>query len=233
MRKQVHGPFWLDEDAIWFPPPHLADDEGLLGVGGDLSPQRLLLAYANGIFPWYSHENPILWWSPDPRFVLYPGELHVGRSTRQRVRNAGYRFSLDTAFRQVISACSSFPRPNQDGTWITDEMLEAYCALHELGYAHSAESWWGEELVGGVYGVALGSNFFGESMFSFRADASKVAFVRLVEQLTGWGFTLVDCQMETDHLRRFGAHDVPRKRFLLELAEGLKAETRRGKWVIS
>lgn len=215
---------------LGFPAPEAAEPDGLLAVGGDLSPSRLLLAYARGIFPWYDEGLPILWHSPDPRTVLPPAKLHVSRSLRKRLRRRPYRLSLDEAFARVIRACATVPRPGQSGTWITEEMLHAYVRLHELGYAHSAEAWSGQDLVGGVYGVSLGACFFGESMFAIRSDASKLALVALVRQLERWGIDLFDCQMHTDHLARFGAEQWPRARFLAALDERLGAETRRGPW---
>lgn len=240
---------WVDElvRVFPFPDPRLADARGLLGYGGDLAPERLLAAYAQGVFPWYD-EDPILWFSPDPRMVLRPSELHVGRSLAKRERLAPYAIRMDTAFREVIVACRDAPRPGQDGTWINRDMLEAYCGLHELGYAHSVEAWaadpeeggeeggekaGGERLVGGLYGIALGRAFFGESMFAISADASKVAFVRLVRQLEAWGFDFVDCQVATDHLARFGATEWKRDDFLDALDRAMEGETRRGRWMFS
>jgi leucyl/phenylalanyl-tRNA--protein transferase len=224
-------PVFQLSDELLFPDPALAEPDGLLAIGGDLSPQRLLLAYASGIFPWYSEGRPILWWAPDPRFVLCPTDLHVGRTLRKSVKRRGYRVTLDSAFARVVLACADAPRADQDGTWITADMRAAYERLHELGFAHSVETWDGDELVGGIYGVSLGSAFFGESMFARADDASKVAFVRLVDQLRSWGFTLVDCQVETEHLERFGAVHVPLDRFRQDLEVALEAETRRGTWV--
>ncbi len=200
-----------------FPNPTLADPSGLLGVGGDLSPERLLLAYRTGIFPWYSDGQPILWWSPDPRMVLDPADLRISRSLGKRVRQQRYRISLDEAFADVMMQCAVVPRPGQDGTWLTAEMLEAYVELHRQGHAHSVEAWEGDELVGGLYGVIVGGIFSGESMFARRPDASKVAFVHLVRQLQGWGVRLVDCQVHTPHLERFGAVEVPRSEYLATL----------------
>ncbi len=213
-----------------FPPPEEAEPGGLLAVGGDLEPERLLLAYSLGIFPWYDEELPILWHSPDPRMVLRPGELRVSRSLRKVLRAGRFELVLDTAFEQVIRACAESPRPGGPGTWITEDMITAYLRLHELGFAHSAEAWEEGALVGGLYGVSLGSCFFGESMFALRSDASKVAFVALVRQLERWGVDLVDCQVHTDHLARFGASDWPRARFLEGLRRGLEKPTRRGRW---
>ena len=223
-------PIYALPNEILFPDPELADPSGLLAVGGDLQPSRLLQAYANGIFPWYSEGQPILWHSPDPRFVLFPRELRVSRSLRQTIRKDSFRITLDEAFEEVIERCAAVPRPGQDGTWITDEMIDGYIELHRLGLAHSAEAWSGGELVGGLYGVSLGSIFFGESMFADRSDASKVAFVTLVEQLLRWDFSLIDSQVHTYHLERFGSTEIPRTRYLRLLREALDTETRRGPW---
>ncbi|MCB9791416.1 MAG: leucyl/phenylalanyl-tRNA--protein transferase [Alphaproteobacteria bacterium] len=214
-----------------FPDPQLARIDGLLAVGGDLHPHRLLLGYAQGIFPWYSEGQPILWHSPNPRFVLFPEELHVGRSLRKVIRRAPYRLSMDTAFEQVIDGCASAPRPGQRGTWITKDMHAAYLELHRLGFAHSVEVWSGAQLVGGLYGVAMGDVYFGESMFSRASDASKIGFVHLAVQLTRWGFRLLDSQVYTDHLDRFGAREIPRSQYLglLRRYAG-KGVPRRGKW---
>jgi leucyl/phenylalanyl-tRNA--protein transferase len=213
-----------------FPPPELADESGLLAVGGDLRPERLLLAYSLGIFPWYGEGLPILWYSPDPRLVLDSGELVVSRSLRKTLRRGRYQVTLDTAFDNVIRACADAPRPGQTGTWITEDMVRAYRRLHRLGYAHSAEAWLDGELAGGLYGVSLGAGFFGESMFARADDASKVAFVTLVEQLRRWGIRLIDCQVHTEHLARFGADEVPREQFLARLAAALEQPTRSGRW---
>ncbi len=215
-----------------FPDPARAEPDGLLAVGGDLSPERLLTAYASGIFPWFDDDSPILWWSPDPRLVIEPARLHVPRSLQRTIRRGRYRVTADEAFAQVISRCASRPRPGQRGTWITAEMREAYVRLHDLGYAHSFEAWEGTELAGGLYGVSLGSAFFGESMFADRTDASKVAFVRSVAWLAEQGMGLVDCQIRTEHLVRLGAHEVPRADFLRRLALALHAPTRRGRWTL-
>ena len=215
-----------------FPPPEQAEPGGLLAVGGDLAPDRLLLAYSLGIFPWYDESLPILWHSPDPRMVLVPHELHVPRSLAKLLRQARFEVTLDACFPRVIEACAATPRGRGEGTWITDEMRAAYLRLHALGFAHSAEAWSGGELAGGLYGVALGACFFGESMFTHRPDASKVAFATLVRQLERWGFELIDCQMHTEHLARFGARDWPRARFLRHLRRALRRETRRGPWTL-
>lgn len=217
-----------------FPDPNQADADGLLAYGGDLHPQRLLAAYAQGIFPWPAGEDwPILWYSPDPRMVLVPAALHIANSLRKILKKRPFEIRFDTAFASVIRACATVPRPGQAGTWITTDMLQAYCLLHELGFAHSAEAWADGELVGGLYGVSLGAAFFGESMFTRRPNASKVAFVHLVQHLQAWDFHLVDCQMYTAHLARFGAVLWPRKRFLQALDRALQQPTRRGRWQVS
>lgn len=218
------------EDPLAFPPPEKADRSGVLAVGGDLRPERLLAAYSRGIFPWPAEGHPLLWHSPDPRFVLEPAKLHVGRSLRKTIKAGTYEVRWDTAFADVIDACSEAPRPGQNGTWITDEMREAYTTLHQLGFAHSIESWAGGKLMGGLYGVSLGAAFFGESMFARGPDASKVAFATAVERFREWGFHFVDCQVETEHLARFGAEHWPRRRFLTALAKALQEPTRRGPW---
>lgn len=202
----------------------------MLAVGGDLRPERLLAAYSRGIFPWPAEGHPLLWHSPDPRFILEPAKLHVGRSLRKTIKAGTYEVRWDTAFADVIDACSEAPRPGQNGTWITDEMREAYTTLHQLGFAHSIESWAGGKLMGGLYGVSLGAAFFGESMFARGPDASKVAFATAVERFREWGFHFVDCQVETEHLARFGAEHWPRRRFLTALAKALQEPTRRGPW---
>jgi leucyl/phenylalanyl-tRNA--protein transferase len=204
-----------------FPPAHLAIKEGLLAVGGDLGSDRLLAAYRNGIFPWYSEGEPILWWSPDPRLVLYPEELRVSRSLRKVIKRDLFDITFDQAFEAVIRACAEAKRSYGEGTWITDEMRSAYCALHRQGVAHSVEAWQGERLVGGLYGIAIGRVFFGESMFSRVSNASKVAFVALVENLKRLRFKLIDCQVRTDHLMRFGAREIPRKTFLEQLEKAV------------
>lgn len=218
--------------AYGFPDPREADPDGLLAVGGDLSPERLLLAYSMGIFPWYSEGQPILWHSPDPRFCLEPAHLHVPRSLARARRKGRLAIRLDTAFERVMRACAERTRPGQRGTWITSDMIRGYVALHERGFAHSAEAWLDGELVGGLYGVSLGRAFFGESMFALVPDASKIAFVTLVEALQTWGFTLIDCQQETEHLARFGATLWPRERFLQALDEALTHPPRRGPWTL-
>ncbi len=212
-----------------FPDPRHADADGLLAGGGDLAAERLISAYARGIFPWYE-SDPILWFSPDPRMVLTPGELRVARSLRKQLARGKFEVRFDTAFGSVVRACAEISRPGQQGTWITSDMIDAYCRLHELGFAHSVEAWQDSELVGGAYGVSLGAAFFGESMFARQADASKIAFVHLVSQLEAWGFALVDCQVHTQHLESFGARLWRRDRFLDALASALETPTRPGPW---
>lgn len=219
----------LPEEHI-FPPPDHAEDDGLLAVGGDLSEERLLLAYTAGIFPWYSEGSPVLWWSPDPRLVLIPDELKVSRSLRQKLKKDVFTITMDTAFESVITHCATVQRGENNGTWITDDMISAYTKLHNSGYAHSIEAWHGGELAGGLYGLSLGTAFFGESMFAIRSDASKVSFVRLVQQLQSWQFTLVDCQITTAHLIRFGAKEIARSDFLHRLQRALEQSTKKGKW---
>jgi leucyl/phenylalanyl-tRNA--protein transferase len=220
--------FALDEHLV-FPPVHLAED-GLLAVGGDLSPERLILAYKSGIFPWYSEGQPILWHSPNPRMVLQTASLRVPRSLRKTLRHEPYRLTMDTSFAEVIDACATAPRPDQGGAWITDDMKAAYIELHRRGLAHSIEAWQGDALAGGLYGVSLGSVFFGESMFARSPDASKIAFVTAVRQLETWAITLVDCQVYTDHLARFGGVEWPRRRYLTALRAALTRPTRLGPW---
>lgn len=215
--------------AAGFPPPRLASPEGLLAVGGDLTVPRILDAYGNGIFPWFSEGDPILWWSPDPRMVLFPTELHVSRRMGRVLRRAPFRLSLDHDFEGVISACAR-SRADGFGTWITPGMHEAYIHLHREGYAHSLEVWLQERLVGGVYGLSLGRCFFGESMFSHEPNASRYGLIHLVFWLQAMGFTLIDCQVETAHLRSFGARTIPREEFLMRLERCLRTRTLKGNW---
>ena len=221
--------FALPDDHV-FPDPRLADASGLIAVGGDLHPDRVLRGYAAGIFPWYSEGQPILWHSPDPRFVLELDSLHVPRTLRQRARKRPFELTMDQAFEEVIAACATVPRVGQDGTWITEEMEEAYISLHEMGYAHSVEAWQEGELIGGLYGVSLGGIFFGESMFANAPDGSKLGFVALVQQLLRWDFVLLDSQVHTEHVARFGADDVEREDYLRDLRDALDLPTRRGRW---
>ena len=210
---------WLN-DHEEFPPVEtaLTEPNGLLAAGADLSPERLLQAYRRGIFPWFSDSQPILWWCPDPRMVLFPAEFRMPRSLAKRLRRRDYEIRVDTAFKDVIRGCA-MPRRDGGGTWITPEMISAYCELHRLGYAHSVETWIGGELAGGLYGIALGRTFYGESMFARADDASKIAFAHLVRQLQRWRFSMIDCQMNTAHLARFGAREIPRREFSRNLTE--------------
>ncbi len=225
-------PVYRLTDEIIFPPPEYADEDGLLAVGGDLSEERLLRAYAMGIFPWYSEDSPILWWSPDPRLILIPQEVRVSRSLRQTIKKGTYEVTMDRAFDRVVRSCAEVHRKDDGRTWITQDMFDAYRRLHGSGVAHSVESWYKGELAGGLYGVALGGAFFGESMFARRTDASKVAFVNLVQHITQWGFELIDCQVTTKHLVSLGATNVPRTKFLELLKHALRRPTRRGIWKI-
>jgi len=213
---------WLDPHSPHsaFPPlaSALAEPNGLLAAGGDLSPQRLIEAYRSGIFPWFNAGEPILWWSPDPRMVLIPGELKISRSLNKVLKKGKYEIRFDSAFVEVMQACAA-PRKRQASTWIHPDMIAAYTALHQMGLAHSVETWIDGELAGGLYGIALGRMFFGESMFSRVPDASKIAFVHLVKQLERWNFGMIDCQMKTTHLASFGAREIPRKEFSQKLKE--------------
>ena len=221
---------WLNRDTPF--PPHeyaMRQPNGLLCVGGDLSQERLLDAYRRGIFPWFSEGDPILWWSPDPRMVMFTAELRITRSLAKVLRNRPYQVRFDTAFDAVISACAE-PRSGQAGTWITDDIRAAYASLHRLGYAHSIETWIDGELAGGLYGVALGNMFFGESMFVRVRDASKIAFVHLVEFLAERGCTMIDCQMHTDHLSSLGAREIRRAAFLRQVKELVDSPVPLGRW---
>lgn len=213
-----------------FPDPRLAPPDGPMALGGDLSVTRLLQAYRQGIFPWFSEGEPILWWCPDPRFVLLPRDIVISHSLQKELKKACWEVTFDTAFEEVIRACARTARPGQDGTWIVNDMIDAYTRLHAEGYAHSVECWRDGKLAGGLYGVSLGAAFFGESMFHHRPNASKVAFVRLVERLTAWEFQLVDCQQPTEYLASFGATCWPRETFLRALDNAISAPTRRGTW---
>ncbi|MEO7559412.1 MAG: leucyl/phenylalanyl-tRNA--protein transferase [Nitrosospira sp.] len=221
---------WLTPETP-FPPLNtaLANPNGLLAAGGDLSPQRLIEAYRHGIFPWFNEGEPILWWSPDPRMVLFPGELKISRSLRKTMKKDNYEIRVDSAFSEVMQACAQ-PRNECAGTWIHAEMISAYAALYEMGLAHSVEVWIGGELMGGLYGVAQGKVFFGESMFSRVSDASKIAFVHLVKQLERRGFRMIDCQMKTAHLASLGGREIPRKEFSQKLKELVNYTERVEKW---
>jgi len=223
-------PVYLLSDELVFPPPEGASREGVVAVGGDFRAERLLLAYAQGIFPWPTEGMPLLWFSPNPRFVLYPNEAHVPRSLKKAIKRGGFEVRVDTAFAAVIDGCAAAPREGQRGTWITPELRAGYLELHRLGYAHSIECWIDGALVGGLYGVSLGRVFFGESMFATAPDASKIAFTTLLGNLAHWGFALVDCQVYTEHLDRFGAVEIPRREFLSELHVALGEPTRQGIW---
>lgn len=215
-------PVYRLSEELAFPHPSLADEDGLLAVGGDLSSQRLLLAYCNGIFPWFSEDEPILWWSPDPRFVLYPENIKVSHSMKKLLKKNIYRVTYDTCFKDIISNCANTRKDT--GTWITNEMIEAYCTLHDLGFAHSVETWYEDKLVGGLYGLALGKCFFGESMFSIMDNASKTAIITLSRLLEQKGFLMIDCQVYTEHLESLGAVKIPREEFLRLLEKGISVE---------
>jgi leucyl/phenylalanyl-tRNA--protein transferase len=215
-----------------FPPLESANEDGLLAMGGDLSPERLVLAYKSGIFPWFNYGDPILWWSPDPRCVIFPDQFKPARSLKKSIRNRGYRFTLDSAFDQVINRCAGV-RKGQSGTWITKDMQKAYRKLHALGVAHSAEVWEHDTLVGGLYGVSLGSIFFGESMFSTKTDASKMALACLIEKLVAWEFTLIDCQVSSPHILSLGAVEIPRAEFTKRLECGLSENDTTSNWPVN
>lgn len=221
--------FRLDKNLV-FPDPSLAEKEGILAVGGDLTTDRLILAYANGIFPWPSKDAPLLWWSPDPRMILLPDNFKVSHSLRQLVRSGKYSYTVDTDFEKVIMHCARIPRFGQDDTWITEEMIEAYIRLHKEGYAHSVETRYEGKLVGGLYGVSLGRIFFGESMFYIQRDASKFAFYQLIKLLRHWEFELIDAQQDTQHLRSLGAISVPRPEFMELLGKAIAYPTYIGNW---
>ncbi len=221
--------YYLTEELV-FPPPQFATRDGILAVGGDLRPERLLLAYQSGIFPWYSEGEPVLWWSPDPRFVMYPEDLKVSKSMKQVLKKGTFEITYDQNFTEVIEACSTVPRAGQMGTWIVPEMLAAYNHLHNLGLAHSVEAWKDGELVGGLYGVAIGNIFFGESMFAKASNASKAAFITLVRKLIEHKFQLIDSQVYTPHLASLGCIEVPRSEYLDTLRAGIQYPTLRGNW---
>jgi leucyl/phenylalanyl-tRNA--protein transferase len=223
---------WLNPDSLDFPPVDQAfeDPPGLLAAGGDLRPERLLAAYSRGIFPWYDDDSPILWWSPDPRMVLQPAQVHVSRSLAKLIRQDRYRITMDTAFGDVIGHCANL-RAEREGTWITDEMQAAYRQLHRLGHAHSVEVWQDDRLQGGLYGIAMGKLFFGESMFSLAPNTSKLAFVALARQLQHWGFAMIDCQMPTEHLHSLGASTLSRADFQAVLQQWRAVESPAAAWV--
>lgn len=222
--------YQLPENSFEFPPTAVAEPDGLLALGGDLRPERLLTAYSLGIFPWYSKGEPILWWTPAPRLVLYPNELHISKSMRPLFNRNAFRVTYDLAFQEVIGHCRKAYRAGQNGTWITEEMIQAYCNLHQLGFAHSVEVWQENKLVGGLYGLSIGKVFFGESMFSQVSNASKYGFISLVRSLDSLKFDLVDCQMTTAHLVRMGARELERPDFEGELKTSVVKDTLRGAW---
>ncbi len=224
-------PVYLLSDEPFFPDPELARADGLLAIEGDLTPERLIQAYANGIFPWYSDGEPIMWWSPNPRMVLFPKDFKRTKSLRRTVNKGLFKVTFDVAFEKVINLCASTRKNDEWGTWITGEMIDAYIALHNMGLAHSVESWLDGKLVGGLYGVSLGGVFFGESMFHLVSDASKVALWHLVDKLLSWNFDLIDAQQETPHLSRLGAVAIERKKFLHLLNKSLDKPAKQGRWI--
>ncbi|RLD50372.1 MAG: leucyl/phenylalanyl-tRNA--protein transferase [Bacteroidetes bacterium] len=221
--------FALPKEII-FPDPNLAEKDGLLAIGGDLSPERLIEAYANGIFPWYSEGEPLLWWSPDPRMILFPDKFKISKSLGQSIRNKKNEVFFDRDFKAVIENCAITDRNGEKGTWITPDMQKAYINLHNAGFAHSVETYKDDKLIGGLYGISLGKAFFGESMFHTETDASKIALYSLVTRMKDWGFHFIDVQQETNHLKSLGAETVPRKKFLGLLVEALKFPMVKGKW---
>ena len=212
--------FFLSNE-LYFPPVTEADEEGILAIGGDLSTQRLILAYRNGIFPWYTDDEPIIWWCPNPRFVLFPDEIKISKSMRAVVKKQTYSFTINNCFNNVIKNCKTINREGQSGTWISEEVIDAYTNLHNLGYALSAETWKNNKLVGGLYGVKMGNIFFGESMFSLSPNASKFAFIQLVQHLKNEGVKLIDCQVYTNHLESLGAKMIDRNDFMRLLEQHL------------
>ena len=227
-----HTPFpYLNEHQYFeFPPVSTSTPEGIVATGGNLSPGMLISAYSQGIFPWYSEYEPILWWSPDPRFVLFFENLHISKSMRKLMQKDRFTLSFDTAFHEVICACSKVPRPGQEGTWITGDMVEAYTRMHEMGYAHSLEVWDGDELGGGLYGISMGRCFFGESMFTKISNCSKVALIYLTKTLDAADFYFIDSQVANPHMAGLGAVDIPREQYLRLLDKGLKYPTLNGRW---
>ena len=223
--------FWLSEEDLEFPHPELANEDGILAIGGDLSPQRLIRAYSIGLFPWFNPEDPILWWSPDPRFVVFPSELKVAKSMRPYFNQQKYQLTFDTDFEGVIRACQNAYRKGQSGgTWISESMISAYSKLHQKGFAHSVEVWDEDQLVGGLYGVSLGKIFFGESMFSLKSNASKFGFISLVRKLEEQGFWLIDCQQHTAHLESLGGRAIPRTTFLEFMRKNMDEQTLQRNW---
>jgi len=223
-------PIFLLTDELVFPHPSLSDITGLLAVGGDLSVDRLLLAYSNGIFPWPFEDEPIYWFSPDPRAIVYPSQVKISKSLQTTINKQKFTVKFDTCFSDVINKCATIKRDEANGTWIREDMLHAYNNLHKAGFAHSVEIFFNNELVGGLYGVSLGGIFFGESMFHTKTDASKVAFVALCKRLTDWNFDLIDAQITTSHLKTLGAIEIDRQQFLEIIVRSLQKETRKGLW---
>ncbi|MEJ2594085.1 MAG: leucyl/phenylalanyl-tRNA--protein transferase [bacterium] len=223
-------PVYALTDELMFPDPRLGEKDGLLAIGGDLQPDRLLLAYRNGIFPWYAEGQPILWWSPDPRMVLFPEKFKRHKNLRRTVESGKFTVRFDFNFEKVVALCSKVPRRGQGGTWITPEMIAAYLTLYKMGYGHSVETYKDGKLVGGLYGLSLGHVFFGESMFHLETDASKVALWHLVDRLIAWGFDLIDVQQETAHLRSLGGESMDRTKFLTLLDKFIRKPTRKGSW---
>jgi len=221
----------LNQDKIGFPDPNLAESDGLIAFGGDLSPKRILSAYSQGIFPWYSPGEPILWWSPDPRFVLFPHKLHISKSLSKLIQKETYQVTMDQAFSSVIRECASVREENNTGTWITSNMIQAYIRLYEMGFAHSVEVWMDGTLAGGLYGISLGRMFSGESMFFRKSNASKIALVALVNFVHSYQFDFIDCQVYTTHLKSLGAENIPRNEFLQLLHTTLKNQHLQGRWV--
>lgn len=218
---------------LWFPPPEHASEHGIVALGGDLSAERLVLAYSQGIFPWPHPGLPLPWFSPDPRFIIDLNRVHIGRSLRKVIRRGHFEVRADTQFQEVMLGCQASPRPGQDGTWITRDVIAGFCALHSRGLAHSIETHLDNRLVGGLYGISLGHSFCGESMFAIEPDASKVATATLLGNLKAWGFRFLDCQVYTDHLARFGAEEWPRQRFLDELRQAISLPSLIGPWKLS
>ncbi len=223
-------PLFRLSKRIDFPPAWLARSDGLLCIGGDLSPQRLLLAYKNGIFPWFSMDEPFLWWSPDPRLVLFPEEINISKSLKKKIKKNLLTVTIDNAFEQTIRSCAKPRKKEHEGTWLVDEMIDAYIQLHNMGYAHSIEIWRGNKLVGGLYGICLGGSFFGESMFSFENDASKIALVALSNYLKKQRFDLIDCQVTTTHLLNMGACEISRNSFLDIINKSVKRKEFKDIW---
>jgi leucyl/phenylalanyl-tRNA--protein transferase len=220
--------YFLHPDLYVFPHPEMADENGILAIGGDLDPERVLTAYRFGIFPWYDEDDPITWWSPDPRAVVIPGEVKVSKSMRPYLRK--YELKIDTSFEEVISFCKEIQRNDEFGTWITGEMMKTYIELHHLGYAHSFETWYDGKLIGGLYGLSLGKCFFGESMFSLKSNASKFAFIKLSQLLKQWEFLLIDCQVPNDHLTSMGCTKISRTKYLDFMRQNLRYITKNGRW---